>query len=280
MANILQMEKKISVISALAEGNSIRSVERMTGIHRDTIMRLGVKVGEGCTALMDKYMRDLDCKRIEMDEIWGFIGKKKINATDEDKQKGIGDVWTFVAVDADTKLVPVFRCGKRDVETTHAFVADLAGRMKNRIQLSSDAMETYENAVEAYFGADVDYGQVVKTFASEQAPSGKYSPAKLVSLEKEKQVGNPDFKHISTSYIERQNLTMRMHMRRLTRLTNAFSKKLENFKAAVGLHFGYYNFVKMHTTLRATPAMASGITSKLWTVADLLERISWKEANI
>ena len=280
MANILQMGKKISVISALAEGNSIRSVERMTGIHRDTIMRLGVKVGEGCTALMDKYMRDLDCKRIEMDEIWGFIGKKKINATDEDKQKGIGDVWTFVAVDADTKLVPVFRCGKRDVETTHAFVADLAGRMKNRIQLSSDAMETYENAVEAYFGADVDYGQVVKTFASEQAPSGKYSPAKLVSLEKEKQVGNPDFKHISTSYIERQNLTMRMHMRRLTRLTNAFSKKLENFKAAVGLHFGYYNFVKMHTTLRATPAMASGITSKLWTVADLLERISWKEANI
>jgi IS1 family transposase len=279
MSNVLQFDKQISVISALAEGNSIRSVERMTGIHRDTIMRLGIKVGEGCTALMDKYMRDLDCKRVEMDEIWGFIGKKKVNASPADKQKGLGDVWTFVAVDADTKLVPTFRCGKRDVETTHAFVSDLAGRMKNRIQLSSDDMRAYEDAVEYYFGANVDYGQIVKTYAAE-ATQGKYSPSKLVSIEKKFRAGNPDMTRISTSYVERQNLTMRMHMRRLTRLTNAFSKKLDNFKAAVGLHFGYYNFVKLHKTLRATPAMAAGVTSKLWTVADLLERITWKEANI
>jgi IS1 family transposase len=271
MANVLQMEKKISVISALAEGNSIRSIERMTGIHRDTIMRLGVKVGQGCEKIMDAEMKGLSCKYLELDEIWGFVGKKKRNATPEDVKEGLGDVWTFVAIDADTKLVPCFKVGKRDVPTTEAFINDLASRLTNRVQISTDSMNAYVNAIEERFGNDVDYAQILKTYGSSQTP-GRYSPAQLVKSEKVKMAGKPDKKRISTSFVERQNLTMRMHMRRLTRLTNAFSKKLDNFKAAIGLHFGYYNFALLHKTLRVTPAMAAGVSKKIWTVADLIER--------
>lgn len=280
MANVLPMEKQISVVSALAEGNSIRSIERMTGIHRDTIMRLGVRVGEGCASMMDRCMRDLDCKRIEVDEIWGFIGKKRTNATEAEKKAGLADVWTYVAIDADTKLVPSYMVGKKNFDSTNAFMGDLASRLKNRVQISSDSMGMYEEAVRAYFGKAVDYGQIVKTYGTDAAPSGKYSPSKLISSEKEIHIGNPDIKLISTSYVERQNLTMRMHMRRLTRLTNAFSKKLDNFKAAVGLHFGYYNFVKTHKSLKTTPGVAAGLTASTWTIADLLERITWKEVTI
>lgn len=273
MANILPMEKQITVIGALAEGNSIRSIERMTGIHRDTVMRLGIKIGEGCDAILDKTMRGLKCKKIQVDEIWGFIQKKQRHVKKGENAE-FGDVWTFVAIDADSKLVPTYLIGKRTSETANEFVTDLSSRLENRIQLSSDGLRAYTEAVEQGFGGDVDYGQIVKTFSTttgNAAPEAKYSPGDVTSIEKTVMVGNPDEDLISTSYIERQNLTMRMHIRRLTRLTNGFSKKLDNFKAAVGLHFAYYNFVKIHGTLRCTPAMKAGVTNEIWSIAELVE---------
>ena len=273
MANVLQVEKQGQVIAALAEGNSIRSVERMTGIHRDTIMRLGVRVGEGCAAMMNDTMRDLPCKTLELDEIWGYVGKKQKNVRRNENPREVGDTWTWVAIDADTKLVPAFRVGKRDSETGNAFIKDLASRLRNRVQISTDQLAAYVEAVEQGFAGQVDYAQIVKSY---EATSGKYhetkySPGEVVKVERRRIEGAPDFDKISTSYVERQNLTMRMHMRRLTRLTNAFSKKLENFKAAVALHFGYYNFCKNHRTLRCSPAMAAGIAKDFWTVADLVK---------
>jgi IS1 family transposase len=271
MSNILSPEKQSAVISALAEGNSIRSIERMTGIHRDTIMRLGARVGNGCAAVMDATMRNLDCRLIQMDEIWGFIGKKQKRATAEDRRAGMGDVWTFVAIDVESRMVPAYLMGKRDGYYADSFVDDLASRLNARPQLPSDGLSAYTDAVERGFGADVDYGQVVKIYgATDIADQRRYSPAKLIRVQKSVVSGEPDMTLISTSYVERQNLTMRMHMRRLTRLTNGFSKKIENFRAAVGLHFGYYNFVRVHKSLRMTPAMAGGVTDHIWTVAELM----------
>lgn len=272
MSNNLSNEKQTAVITALAEGNSIRSVERMTDIHRDTIMRLGVRVGGGCAAVMDSTMRDLDCRLIQMDEIWGFVGKKNKNASEADRREGLGDVWTFVAIDVESRMVPAYLVGKRDGYHADAFVENLASRLNSRTQLSSDGLAAYADAVERGFGADVDYGQVVKVYGTQDiAEQRRYSPARLLRVNKQTVSGNPDTALISTSYIERQNLTMRMHMRRLTRLTNAFSKKVENFRAAVSLHFGYYNFVRVHKTLRMTPAMAGGVTDHIWTVPELME---------
>jgi len=272
MANILPAEKKIAVIGALAEGSSIRSIECITGVHRDTIMRLGVKVGQGCTALMDAKMRDLDCRYLQFDEIWGFIGKKERHLRVNDNPEH-GDVWTFVAVDADTKIVPTFKVGKRDHATANAFVQDVVNRMKNRVQISTDALRAYVEAIEKSFGADVDYGQIVKTYEQDYSkhPEYKYSAPKFVAVERRAVAGNPDMDLVSTSYIERLNATTRLHMRRLTRLTLAFSKKRENFEAAVGLHFAYYNFVKRHNTLRCTPAMAAGVERDFWSVGQLVE---------
>jgi IS1 family transposase len=274
MANVLSTDKQIAAISALAEGSSIRSIERMTGVHRDTIMRLGVKVGNGCAALMDAKMRDLPCTRLEMDEIWGFVGKKERNVR-LDEPAPVGNVWTFCAIDADTKLVPAFKVGDRDNATAKAFVSDVAGRMRNRVQISTDGLRAYVEAVENAFGAEVDYAQIVKTYGREDVSDNRrYSAPDFVSSEKKVIVGHPDERLISTSYIERLNATTRLHMRRLTRLTLAFSKKRENFEAAVALHFAYYNFVKRHNTLRCTPAMAAGVESNFWTVGDLLEAIA------
>jgi IS1 family transposase len=272
MPNILKREKQIAVIAALAEGMAIRQIERMTEIHRDTIMRLGVRVGQGCARVMDEKMRGLDCRNIQVDELWGFIQKKKKNLKPEDDSTR-GDVWTFCAIDADTKLVPSYKVGKRDSETANAFMSDLAGRLKNRIQLSSDSLRAYVDAVELAFGADVDYGQIVKTYerGESDTPERRYSPAKLVKVYTEAIMGDPLPPFISTSYVERLNLTTRHHMKRLARLTIAFSKKLENFEAAVGLHFAYYNLVKTHKTLRCTPAMAAGVERSALTVADLVE---------
>ncbi len=271
MANVLNMDKQIMVIGALAEGSSIRSIERMTGVHRDTVMRLGVKVGQGCAAIMDASMRNLPCTRLEMDEIWGFVGKKDKHVRIDDDPT-LGNVWTFCAIDADTKLVPAFRCGDRSEATANAFVADVASRMRTRVQISTDGLRAYIGAMENAFGGEVDYGQVIKTYGVEEThPQRRYSAPDFVSAEKKAIVGNPDFALISTSYVERLNATTRLHMRRLTRLTLAFSKKRENFEAAVGLHFAYYNFVKRHNTLRCTPAMAAGVASSFWSVGDLLE---------
>ncbi len=274
MANILDTDKQIMVISALAEGSSIRSIERITGIHRDTVMRLGVKVGKGCAKLLDGRMRDLSCCYLQFDEIWGFVGKKQRRVTENDSAD-YGDVWTFCAIDAESKLVPSFKVGKRDLVTAKAFVGDVAARMKNRVQISSDGLRAYVDSVEQVFGTDVDYAQIIKTYIADgsQNPDRKYSPPRIGSAEKIYITGNPDKSLVSTSYIERLNATTRLHMRRLTRLTLAFSKKLENFEAAVALHFAYYNFVKIHKTIRCTPAMATGVEKSLWTVGDLVERV-------
>jgi IS1 family transposase len=270
MANILPTDKKIAVIGALAEGSSIRSIERITGVHRDTIMRLGVKVGRGCTALMDAKMRDLSCNRLEMDEIWGFVGKKDRNVRPGETQ--VGNVWTFCVIDAETKLVPAFKVGNRDAVTANAFVQDVASRMKNRVQISTDALRAYVEAIEKSFGSGVDYAQIIKSYGHEEASDNRrYSAPEFVPSEKKVIVGNPVQDLISTSYIERLNATTRLHMRRLTRLTLAFSKKRENFEAAVGLHFAYYNFVKRHSTIRCTPAMAAGVERGFWSVGDLVE---------
>jgi IS1 family transposase len=271
MANVLNTDKQIAIIGALAEGSSIRSIERMTGVHRDTIMRLGVKVGQGCTALLDAKMRNLPCDRLELDEIWGFVGKKDRSVRMDDPLE-VGSVWTWCAIDADTKLVPAFRVGDRTPSTAIAFVQDVANRMSKRVQISTDGLAAYRVAIESAFGADVDFAQIIKTYGHEETSDNRrYSAPEFVSSEKKVVTGRPNFNLISTSYIERLNATTRLHMRRLTRLTLAFSKKRENFEAAVGLHFAYYNFVKRHNTLRCTPAMAAGVEPGFWSVGDLVE---------
>ena len=272
MANVLTTDKQTAIIGSLCEGSSIRSIERITGVHRDTIMRLGVKVGQGCTALLDAKMRDLSCDHLQLDEIWGFIGKKQRN-TEVDDSPELGDVWTFCAIDAKTKLVPSFKVGKRNQATADAFVSDLAPRLKNRVQLSSDGLMAYVGAVDAAFGNEVDYAQVIKTYVTDMAihPERRYSAPEIVTTEKRVVMGDPDMEAANTSYVERLNGTTRLHMRRLTRLTYAFSKKLENFEAAVGLHFTYYNLVLRHGTLHCTPAMAAGVAESFWSVRDLVE---------
>ena len=269
--NKLSIDKQITAISALVEGNSIRSIERMTGVHRDTIMRLMVRVGNGCERLMDATMRDLPCNNIQVDEILSFVGKKQRYLTKNDDSTRKGDMWTFVAIDRETKLVPSYLVGKRTTANTRAFINDLSSRLANRVQLSSDSMQFYVHAVEEAFGPDIDYGQIVKAYEATPLGEGRYSPPKVVNAIQIPMVGNPDINQISTSHIERQNLTMRMCMRRFTRLTNGFSKKLENMKAAVSLHFAYYNFVRIHSTLKVTPAMEAGICDSTYSIGELIE---------
>jgi IS1 family transposase len=275
MANILPSEKKALVVAMLAEDSSIRAIERTTGINRNTIMNLGVRVGTACAQILDRKMRGLSCRRIEVDEIWGFIGKKRKNATASDRAHGLGDVWTFIALDSDTKLVPSYLVGQRDSYHAKEFMGDLRQRLSDRIQLSSDGLDAYTDAVERGFGADVDYGQVVKTYGLvnlNKDAASRYSPAEVVAIEKTVIAGAPEICRITTSHVEKQNHTIRMHCRRLTRLTNAFSKKLENFKAAMAMHFAYYNFCKIHGAIRCTPAMEAGVEKSQWSVAELVER--------
>lgn len=272
--NRLSLARRTQIIGALVEGNSIRSTERMTETHRDTIMRLMVQVGTGCAKLLDDEMRNLGCKRIQVDEIWSYVGKKQRNVASCDNRNLVGDQWTFVAIDPDTKLIPAYRVGKRTKPHAIAFMSDLSERLANRVQISSDALNSYVDAVEQAFGADVDYGQAVKFYEAEPIGPGRYSPPKVVRAERTSIAGTPDIAHISTSIVERQNLTMRMSMRRFTRLTNGFSKKVENHRAAVALHFAHYNLVRLHKTLRVSPAMAAGVSSRLWTMSELVEATS------
>jgi len=273
----LSKDKQIAVTAALAEGSSIRSIERMTGVHRDTIMRLGVRIGQGCARLLDEKMRGLDCHRIELDEIWGFIGKKIRNVTEFDDPT-FGDVWTFCAIDAETKLVPAYKVSsRRSVPVTVEFISDLKSRLNNRIQISSDAMRSYGEAIDTVFGTEVDYAQIVKTHGSEDSkystPERKYSPSRITASEKVWMQGRPDAKHVSTSYVERLNASTRLHVKRLNRLTLAFSKKFENFEAAVALNFASHNFVKTHRTIKMTPAMAAGVERNFWSYGDLVEAV-------
>ncbi len=251
--NILERERKLQIINALIEGNSIRSTERMTHTHRDTIIRLMVSTGEHCVQLLDEKMQDLNCPQIQADEIWTFVHKKQQRIKSDESDEVIGDQYVFVAMDAATKLVPSFLVGKRSTENTVRFITDLKNRLTNHTQITTDGLLAYIDAVELAFGSNVDYAQLVGV------PSKKFVIA-----------GTPKKKHISTTYIERQNLTIRMMMRRFTRLTNAFSKKLKNLKAAVALHFAHYNFCRVHQTLRVTPAMEAGITNHIWSLGDLL----------
>jgi IS1 family transposase len=272
MANILPKDKQDTIISALAEGTSIRSIERMTGVHRDTVMRLGVRVGEACRVILDEKMRGLNCSRVEVDELWAFIGKKQKHTNSADRREGMGDAWTFLSIDPDTKLMPSFLVGRRDRYHAVVFMQDLAGRLNKRVQLSTDALNAYPDAVEMAFGAEVDYATIVKEYRSPvREEARRYSPAQLVSVYKTAVTGEPLPELVSTSMIERANLTARTHCKRLARLTLAFSKKLENFKAAIALHLAYYNFVKTHGTLRCTPAMAAGIENTHWSVSNLVD---------
>lgn len=271
MANFLKFEKKVAVISMLAEGSSIRAIERITGVNQNTIMSLDKRVGDACAKILDEKMRGLKCTQIEVDEIWGFIGAKRKNA---ERLGYYGDVWTFIAIDPQSKLIPSFVVGKRDAYHAKVFMQDLAGRLSRRIQLSSDALTAYPDAVERGFGSEVDYGQLVKTYAVtnlNKDAASRYSPADVVKTEKHRICGSPLKELVSTSHIGKQNHTLRMHCRRLTRLTNAFSQKFENFEAAVALNFAYYNFCKRHISIRCTPAMEAGIEKSQWSVADLLK---------
>jgi len=273
----LDIEKKTLAVSMLVEGNSIRGVERMTGVHRDTIMRLGVRVGEGMKKIQNELYTNLQTTRVEVDEMWGFIGAKQKTA-ERDMLAGKGDVWTWVAIDADSKLVPSWHVGSRNQEDAHVFIGDLGKRLVNRPQISSDALRSYKEAIETEFGSEVDYGSLVKVYRSDgkagSAPERdrRVSQPEVVSVKKSVVQGNPDVDLISTSYVEKQNHTMRMHCRRLSRLTNAFSKKRENFEAAISLHFAYYNLVKSHKTIKCTPAMEAGVAQTFWNVRDLVER--------
>lgn len=274
MANKLDTEKKTTAVAMLCEGNSIRSIERMTGVHRDTIMRLGVRMGEGCQRIMNEKMRNLNSRLIQVDEVWGFIGMKKKTARRKNIRGAVGDVWTWVAIDAETKLVPTFAVGDRSQYMANSFIEDLASRLTHRVQISSDALRHYQGAIERGFGCDADYGSIIKTYGhTELEEQRRYSPPEVVSIERVPVQGTPIIDLISTSYVEKQNHTLRMHCRRLSRLTNAFSKKFENFKAAVALHYAYYNFVKFNGAIRCTPAMAAGVSNSPWTVRELVEMI-------
>lgn len=272
MPNNLPREKQIAVVNALVEGCSMRATERMTGVNRETIGTLLLRVGDGCADLLDESMRELSCKRLEIDELWAFVGKKQRHVKPEDDASQVGDTWTFVALDAETKLVPSFMVGKRDSETADLFIGDVAKRMLNRVQISTDGLRTYIEPIAAAFAVTgVDYAQLHKTYEAEAVGPGRYSPPKVIGTEKTPIFGSPDADLVSTSYVERQNLTVRMGVRRYTRLTNAFSKKLESHIAATALHFAHYNFVRRHQTIRCSPAMAAGVSRTLWSTADLLD---------
>ncbi len=268
----LSTSDRARVLQLLCEGMAIRAVCRATGVAKNTVAKLLADVGKVCMAYHDEHVRDLSSKRIQVDEAWAFVYAKQKNvATAKAAPSGAGDVWTWVAMDADTKLVAGYFVGGRDSECAKWFIDDVAKRLAGRVQLTSDGHRAYLVAVEGAFGADIDYAQLVKLYGpTSESTKGRYSPAECTGIRKTPIEGKPDPAHISTSFIERQNLTMRMHMRRFTRLTNAFSKKVENHAYAVALHMMYYNFVKLHSKLRTSPAMAAGVTDRLWEVSDIV----------
>jgi IS1 family transposase len=279
--NRLDAETRCRVIASLVEGNSIRATVRMTGAAKNTVAKLLVELGEACAAYQDRVFHSLACKRVQVDECWAFCYAKQKNVTAEIAAKNpfAGDVWTWAAIDADTKLIPSWIVGPRDGVTARIFVSDLAGRLADRIQLTSDGLNAYLNAVERAFRGDVDYAQLVKVYGDNSEGQKRYSPPECISCERKAIVGYPDPGHVSTSFIERANLTMRMGMRRFTRLTNGFSKKIENHTAAIALHMMHYNFVRIHQTIRVTPAMAAGVTTKLWEIADIVALLDQKDSN-
>lgn len=282
--NRLSAETRTAIVKALVEGNSIRATARMTETSKNTVTKLLIELGEVCGEYQDENLRDLTCKRIQADEIWSFVYSKAKNVPEEfEGQFGYGDVWTWVGMDADTKLVASWMIGTRDADAATIFMKDLASRLANRVQLTTDGHRAYLSAVEEAFGRDVDYSQLIKIYGREMPQDSRYSPGECIGIEKRRIQGRPDRKYVSTSYVERQNLTMRMSMRRFTRLTNAFSKKVENLEAALAIHYMNYNFCRVHKTLGTTPAVAAGVANHVWhlreVVALLVERENSAKSN-
>jgi IS1 family transposase len=273
--NRLAAACRAQVISALVEGNSLRSTSRMTGVAINTVVKLAVDAGAACSEYQDRVMRNLKCQRLQVDEIWSFCYAKAKNVTPEIAAKNphAGDTWTFTGIDADSKLIPCWLIGPRDGVTARMFLNDLAARLENRIQLTSDGHTMYISAVESAFAGDVDFAMLQKIYGNDPEAEKRYSPAQCIGCERKIMTGDPDPAHISTSYVERANLSMRMGMRRFTRLTNAFSKKIENHAASVALYFMYYNFARVHKTLRCSPAMAAGVDNHLWEIKDIVAMI-------
>ncbi|HKQ33836.1 MAG TPA: IS1 family transposase [Nitrospiraceae bacterium] len=273
--NKLTQAKRVQIIAALVEGNSIRATCRMTGAAKGTVLKLVVDLGKACAAYQDRVLRNLTCKKIQCDEIWSFCYAKEKNVPEEMKGKlGFGDVWTWAAIDADTKLIASYLVGGRTAIYARKFIDDLASRLAHRVQLTTDGHRAYLTAVESAFGGEVDYAMLDKIYnAPPTSGTTRYSPAECCGTRKLKVKGNPDMAKVSTSFVERQNLTMRMSMRRMTRLTNAFSKKIENQAHAVALHFMHYNFARIHQTLRVTPAMEAGIANHVWTLEEIADLV-------
>jgi len=278
--NKLSTEKRAQILRCLVEGNSIRATSRLTDVAINSVIKLLTDAGQACSEFQDKTLRNLSCKRVQCDEIWSFVGCKQKNVKPEDKHKMRGDVWTWTAIDAETKLVPCWFVGTRDAGAAYHFMHDLAGRLASRVQLTTDAHKPYLSAVEDAFGTEIDYAQLVKIYGnperSKYNAEVRYSPAVCMGARKAKVIGQPSYEHVSTSICERNNLNMRMGMRRFTRLTNAFSKKVENLESQVALYFMNYNFCRIHASLRITPAMESGVSDHVWSMEEVVALIDVK----
>ena len=272
--NRLKIKDRVQIVNCLVEGCSMRSAVRLTGVAKKTVSRILVEVGEACAAYHDKIMRNLPCKVIQVDEVWSFTYCKQANIPEHLQcQDGIGDTWTWIAIDADSKLIPSWHVGKRDAEDAYWFIHDLKGRLANRVQLTSDGHRPYLEAVESAFGSEIDYSMLVKMYGRELTPEARYSPPVCIGARKRKIIGSPDRNLVSTSFVERQNLTLRMSNRRFTRLTNAFSKNVENHKHMIAIHMMHYNFCRIHQTLRVTPAMEAGISDHVWSLEEIARLI-------
>ncbi len=282
--NKLTIEKRSQIVSMLVEGSSINSTCRVLGVSKNTVLKLLSEVGEACALYQDRVMVGLTCKRVQCDEIWSFVGMKQKNVPVESQDVfGLGDVYTWTSIDADTKLMPCWHVGTRGAVSAHIFISDLASRLANRVQLTTDGHKMYIDAVEEAFGGEIDYAMLIKQYGNEGLPieaARRYSPAECTGTEKRRINGNPDGKHISTSYMERANLTMRMGMRRFTRLTNAFSKKIENHMHAISIFHMHYNFCRVHKSLRVTPAMEAGLADHIWDMEEVLQMVETAPKNV
>jgi IS1 family transposase len=278
--NRLTKDERAKIIHLLCEGMSIRAVTRLTGASKTTVSKLVCDMGAAAGWYQDRVFQNLACRRLQIDEIWGFVAAKQKNVPAMKRvQPDAGDVWLWIATDAETKLVPCFHIGRRDSRAAHEFTGDLASRLANRVQITTDGLKAYLDAVDTAFGGDVDFAQLVKLYGPSLEGDHRYSPAVCTGAVKTPVQGNPDDAHISTSYAERNNLNVRMHSRRMTRLTNAFSKKVENHAYAMAMHFMYYNFVRIHKTLKMSPAMAAGVTDRLWEIGDMISVLEAWEAS-
>jgi IS1 family transposase len=277
--NKLPVAKRAQILSMLCEGSSMRAITRVTGVSLNTVTKLLIDAGKACDAYHDEHVRGVKATRIQCDEVWAFCYSKQKNvAAAKAAPEGAGDVWTWTALEAGSKLLVSYMVGGRDSEYAMMLMDDLRGRLANRVQLTTDGHKAYLSAVEEAFGDDIDYAQLIKLYGdAPEAFKGRYSPAECIGAKKERVTGKPDPKHVSTSYVERSNLSIRMHMRRFTRLTNAHSKKFENHGWAVALHMTFYNFVRIHSTLRMSPAMAAGVADRLWEMTDIVALIDARE---